>query len=134
MTDGPADQRAIELALDQVILGTGLHDLGFELGVAMPGEHDDGRFRRQFLHAGDRRQASGIGQGKVEQDQIRHGLEKLAACLGERVDHPQPRCMTIETRLAQESCDQRSITRIVFDQENLQGHGRLPGRRTSENQ
>jgi hypothetical protein len=67
VTHCPQQQVAVHLALDQVVLGTGLDRVQGHHFVIGAGEHDDGHLGGVGEHGAEGLDAQAVGQGQVEQ-------------------------------------------------------------------
>jgi len=121
--DHPADGRRVALAFEQVILRVAVHDLRHDPGIGSTGEHDDRHLGGGSHQRVDRAQPLGVGERQIGQ----YGVETMLAeqrfglARGRR-DRRRvlPRIIEI-----QDTLQEQGITRIVFNQQEADGHNAL---------
>ena len=114
VADGPPQQVAVGVALDQVVLGALLDGLERDVLVLLAAEHHDRYLWRAGAHGLQTLQARGVGEREIEQDAAQIFVHERRLGLGDRapmVDHDRSTKL-----LLQEMPDEQGVLRTVLDQ------------------
>ena len=109
----PGQPSAVDVALDEVVLGAGRDGGEPEGAIAQTGQHDDRQRRRRLAQLGERVEAGGVGQPEVDQ---RAGMRRGGAGgVGDRA-HPgdRPRLVLVVEQLL----DEVGVTVVVLDEQH----------------
>ena len=119
VADGADQQRPVDLALDQVVLGARGDGVGAEALVVEAGEHADGGERIGREQRAQPLEARVPGEVEVEQHAV--DVFEVRQCLGHRPGDGQRH---VRVHFRDQFTDEERITRIVLDQQ--QPPHRLP--------
>ena len=115
VADGTGQAIAVDLTLDEVVLGTTGHRLDTDRPILESGEDDNRRVRGDGEHPGQRFEPHGVWQAEVEDDAF--------GTLGGQTD--QRRCQgptgannQVVPRIGEELLDQDGIGDVVLDQQH----------------
>ena len=112
--DDPVQLVPGDLALDQVVLGSGPDRLLPQVLARLAGQHHDGRLRLELQQLPEPVQALRIRQAQVEEHAGRIGDQGLG--LGERPRAPHH---DRGAHLAQQLADQQGVAVVVLDEQDL---------------
>lgn len=104
-----------DLALDEVVLGTGSHRLGARLGLGESGQDDHGCMRGQRSYGGERGDARHVRQVQIEEDAVGLAVAQFGAGLGQRGASGQ---LEAQPCVVEEFFDEQGIAQVVLDEED----------------
>jgi hypothetical protein len=116
IADGAGELRAVDLALDEVVLGAGVYSRHPRCLVVEPGEHDQGDVWRLRAQPYDRVDALGVGQLQVEQHTVDAGVEH-AQGVAEPATAQDAR---FGKRFAEQVIDDQRIAVVILHQQHAQ--------------
>ena len=119
--DGVADrsdqQVVVDLALDQVILGPGLHGLDGRRLVVIAREHHDRHVAGMGVHGDEGLQALAVGQREIQEDDIEGEFAEPLQAGGEQFHVAQFERSV--PAVAQQVAHDPNVVRIILDQEDV---------------
>ena len=116
VADGADQQVVVDLAFDQVVLGTGLDRLDGRRLVVVAGEHDDRHVGGVGVHGEEGFQPAAVGQGQVEEDHVEGVLGAALHARREQLHVHQLEGAV--PAVAQEVAHDPDVVGIVFHQQD----------------